>query len=130
MKNKYSIHKFLIISIFILIKLSYAAEPKQAYEKMRDLSLELRCMVCQNQSLFDSDSELAEDLKLLIYEKFKNGESKKEIKQFLVERYGEFILFKPKLNISNILLWLAPIFSLFFLCLIGFKKLTFKENKK
>ena len=130
MTNIFLIKKINLILIFIYISFSYSKDYDAAYEKMRNLSLELRCMVCQNQSLLESDSELANDLKLLIYEKFKNGESNIEIKKFLVERYGEFILFKPMFNISNLLLWLAPIASLLLIGLVGFKKIVFKEMKK
>lgn len=130
MTSIFLIKKIILIFVFIYISFSYSKEYDPAYEKMRDLSLELRCLVCQNQSLLESDSELAKDLKSLIHEKFKNGESKKEIKKFLVERYGEFILFKPVLNISNLFLWLAPIASLLLIGLVGFRKIAFKENKK
>ena len=130
MTSIFLIKKMILLCIFILSSFSYSKEHDAAYEKMRDLSLELRCMVCQNQSLLESDSELAKDLKLLIYEKFKNGESNKEIKNFLVERYGEFILFKPVLNIANLFLWLAPIASVLLIGLVGFRKIAFKENKK
>lgn len=122
--------KNIIFFFTLFINSSFSIENDLFYEKMRDLSSELRCMVCQNQSLLDSDSELAKDLKLLIYEKFKNGESKKNIKIFLVERYGEFILFKPTLNTSNLFLWLAPIISLLLIGLLGFKKIVFKSKKK
>ena len=130
MTSIFLIKKMILVCIFILSSFLYSKEHDAAYEKMRDLSLELRCMVCQNQSLLESDSELAKDLKLLIYEKFKNGESNKEIKNFLVERYGEFILFKPVLNIANLFLWLAPIASVLLIGLVGFRKIAFKENKK
>jgi len=82
-------------------------EAKELYE-------ELRCLVCQNQSLLDSDAPLALDLKKLVSDKLEEGLSKEEIKEFLVERYGEFILLKPTFTIKNILLWVAPfIFVLF-----------------
>ena len=95
----------------------------------RQLASELRCMVCQNQSLLDSDSELASDIKKIIYEKLKEGKSIKEIKLFLVDRYGEFILFKPLFSYSNLLLWLAPILSFFVIGLVGFRKINLKIKK-
>ena len=121
---------FLILKSLLLTPLVFSNENKNELEvEFRKLSSELRCMVCQNQSLLDSDSELSKDLKMLIYEKLKNGESKEEIKKFLVDRYGEFILFKPLLNQTNFLLWIAPILSFLIIALIGFKK-TRINNKK
>ena len=121
---------FLILKSLLLTPLVFSNENKNELEvEFRKLSSELRCMVCQNQSLLDSDSQLAKDLKMLIYEKLKNGESKEEIKKFLVDRYGEFILFKPLLNQTNFLLWIAPILSFLIIALIGFKK-TRINNKK
>ena len=96
---------------------------------MRELASELRCVVCQNQSLLESDSELAADLKSLILEMFQEGKTKKEIKNFLVERYGEFILFRPSLNLNNLALWLAPVFSLLIVSLLAYRKLNFDKRK-
>ena len=67
-------------------------------------------------------------LKESIYEKLKEGQSKSEIKEFLVKRYGEFILFKPLFNISNFLLWLAPIFSFAIVAFLGFRKTIIKKK--
>ena len=121
---------FLILKSLLLTPLVFSNENKNELEvEFRKLSSELRCMVCQNQSLLDSDSELAKDLKMLIYEKLKNGESKEEIKKFLVDRYGEFILFKPLLNQTNFLLWIAPILSFLIIALIGFKKTRINNRK-
>jgi cytochrome c-type biogenesis protein CcmH len=76
--------------------------------RARTLSAELRCMVCQNQSIDDSDAPLARDIRLLVREKLKAGESDKAIIGFLVARYGNFILLKPPFNAETALLWLAP----------------------
>ena len=65
-------------------------------------------MTCQNQSVYDSDSDFAKDIKILVEDKFKEGLGEKEIKVFLTKRYGEYILFKPYFNIKNLLLWLFP----------------------
>ena len=97
---------------------------------MRELASELRCVVCQNQSLLESDSDLAKDLKRLILDMYLQGKSKNEIKSFLVDRYGEFILFKPKLNKSNIILWFAPIFSLLIIALLAYRYLNFNKREK
>ena len=76
--------------------------------RIRELTLELRCMTCQNQSVYDSDSEFANDIKIIVKEKFNEGLDEKEIKIFLTERYGEYILFKPYFNLKNLLLWIFP----------------------
>ncbi len=76
--------------------------------RIRELTLELRCMTCQNQSIYDSDSEFANDIKIIVKEKFNEGMDEKEIKIFLTDRYGEYILFKPYFNLKNLLLWIFP----------------------
>jgi cytochrome c-type biogenesis protein CcmH len=76
--------------------------------RARGLSKELRCMVCQNQSIDDSDAPLARDLRLLVREHLKSGESDQQVMEFLVARYGDFVLLKPPFNWHTALLWLGP----------------------
>ena len=76
--------------------------------RARDLSRELRCMVCQNQSIDDSEAPLARDLRLLVRERIAAGDSDGQVIDFLVARYGEFVLLKPRLNPHTLLLWLLP----------------------
>ena len=76
--------------------------------RARDLSRELRCMVCQNQSIDDSEAPLARDLRLLVRERIAAGDSDAQVIDFLVARYGEFVLLKPQLNSHTWLLWLLP----------------------
>jgi cytochrome c-type biogenesis protein CcmH len=76
--------------------------------RARVLSRELRCMVCQNQSIDDSDAPLARDLRVLVRERLTSGDSDSEVVDFLVARYGEFVLLKPRLTWHNALLWLTP----------------------
>jgi cytochrome c-type biogenesis protein CcmH len=76
--------------------------------RARDLSRELRCMVCQNQSIDDSEAPLARDLRLLVRERIASGDSDAQVLDFLVARYGEFVLLKPRLNPHTWLLWLLP----------------------
>jgi cytochrome c-type biogenesis protein CcmH len=76
--------------------------------RARALSQELRCMVCQNQSIDDSDAPLAKDLRVLVRERLTAGDSDNQVTDFLVSRYGEFVLLKPRLNLHTILLWAAP----------------------
>jgi cytochrome c-type biogenesis protein CcmH len=80
--------------------------------RARDLSRELRCMVCQNQSIDDSEAPLARDLRLLVRERIAAGDSDAEVMDFLVARYGEFVLLKPRLRSHTLLLWLLPPFAL------------------
>jgi len=76
--------------------------------RARDLSRELRCMVCQNQSIDDSEAPLARDLRLLVRERIAAGDSDAQVIDFLVARYGEFVLLKPRFKPHTLLLWLLP----------------------
>jgi cytochrome c-type biogenesis protein CcmH len=80
--------------------------------RARALSRELRCMVCQNQSIDDSDAPLARDLRLLVRERIAAGDSDAQVLDFLVARYGQFVLLKPRLGGATLLLWLVPPFVL------------------
>jgi cytochrome c-type biogenesis protein CcmH len=92
----------------------YAVQPDEIMSdpakelRARDLSRELRCMVCQNQSIDDSEAPLARDLRLLVRERITAGDSDAQVIDFLVARYGEFVLLKPRLNPHTLLLWLLP----------------------
>ena len=77
--------------------------------RARALSAELRCMVCQNQSIDDSNAELARDLRLLVRERLKNGDSDQAVIDYVVSRYGEFVLLNPRLRGETLLLWGAPV---------------------
>ena len=96
-------------------------------QKVKKLTLELRCMTCQNQSIYDSDAEFSNDIKKIVKRKLQEGESERDIKKFLVERYGEYILFRPLMNYNNIFLWSFP----FILLVIGlfFVLIKSKGNK-
>jgi cytochrome c-type biogenesis protein CcmH len=95
---------------------AYAVQPDEIMSdstqeaRARDLSRELRCMVCQNQSIDDSEAPLARDLRLLVRERIAAGDSDAQVLDFLVARYGEFVLLKPRLNSHTWLLWfLTPL---------------------
>lgn len=77
-------------------------------ERARNLSRELRCMVCQNQSIDDSDAPLARDLRLLVRERLTAGDSDKQVLDFLTTRYGDFVLLNPPVNAKTLLLWVLP----------------------
>lgn len=76
--------------------------------RARALSRELRCMVCQNQSIDDSDAPLARDLRILVRERLQAGDSDRQVIDFLTDRYGDFVLLKPRLNARTALLWSLP----------------------
>ena len=92
------------------VVMSEIALPKvKLEERARDLGRELRCPVCQNQSIEDSDADLARDLRLIIRQKLRAGETNKQIVDFVVARYGEFVLLDPPVNSKTIFLWIAPV---------------------
>jgi cytochrome c-type biogenesis protein CcmH len=83
--------------------------PDPAQEaKAREIFRDVRCMVCQNESIDDSDAELAHDLRQIVREQVKAGRDEAEIKSFLTDRYGEFVLLTPSFSTGNLLLWLGP----------------------
>ena len=96
--------------------------------RIREISQNVRCLVCQNQSIDESNSELAKDLKILIKEKIILGDSDKEIYGFLKERYGDYILLKPPLNLNTVILWFLPFIILMFGSILIFK--IIKSNKR
>jgi len=111
--------RLLILPFLLLVSaVSFAVEPDEVLSdpgleaRARALSTELRCVVCQNQSIDDSNAPLARDLRLLLRERLTAGDSDEEVKQFLVERYGAFVLLKPPFDGRTILLWLLPLIVL------------------
>jgi cytochrome c-type biogenesis protein CcmH len=108
----------ILLCAFLLVALTstatFAVQPDEIMSdpakeaRARDLSRELRCMVCQNQSIDDSEAPLARDLRLLVRERIAAGDSDAQVVDFLVARYGEFVLLKPRLNPHTWLLWLLP----------------------
>jgi cytochrome c-type biogenesis protein CcmH len=76
--------------------------------RAREISSELRCLVCQNQSIDESDAPLAKDLRVLVRERLKAGDGDAEVRNFIVQRYGEFVLLKPSFGLHTALLWLGP----------------------
>ena len=84
-------------------------ESQQQQDRFDKLTQELRCLVCQNQNLADSDAPLAHDLRREVHTMLQTGQSNEQIKQFMVERYGDFVLYRPPVQINTYLLWLAPL---------------------
>ena len=130
---------FIIILSICLIQFlsnkSYAIEPdevlkdKKQEARARIISQNIRCMICQNQSIDDSEAPLAKDLRILIRNKVKNGKKDDEIYKFLADRYGDFILLNPPLKLSTLALWFLPfIFFLIGIVTIFIHNKKFKKN--
>src|SRR5713226_7788722 len=98
---------FLFAAV-ILAKEAQPAEDPQIEQRMRALTQQLRCLVCQNETLADSQADLAEDLRKQIREQMKAGKSDQEIIGFLTQRYGDFVLYRPPVKPSTYLLWFGP----------------------
>ncbi|MDX2308451.1 MAG: cytochrome c-type biogenesis protein [Hyphomicrobium sp.] len=81
-------------------------------KRARAISADLRCLVCQNQSIDDSDAPLAKDLRILVRERLVAGETDEEVRAYIVDRYGDFVLLKPPFNAKTLILWLAPMLIL------------------
>ena len=119
---------FIILQIFTAN--TSAVDPdeflqdKKQEERAREISNNVRCLVCQNQNIDDSSSELAKDLRILIRKKIKEGNSDEDIYKFLTDRYGDFVLLKPPFKFSTLLLWILP----FVFFLLGFF-VIFKHHK-
>ena len=126
---------FIIIAIICLTqffsKNCFAVEPDEILQnqkqelRARDISKNIRCMICQNQSIDESNAPLAKDLRILIRNKIKEGKKDEEIYKFLTDRYGDFILLKPPLKLNTVALWFLP----FVFFIIGIF-IVFVHNKK
>jgi cytochrome c-type biogenesis protein CcmH len=88
--------------------LALAQEDPALEKRVRELSSELRCLVCQNQTLADSNAPLAVDLRNQVREQLKSGKSERDVIAFLVARYGDFVLYRPPLQANTVLLWIGP----------------------
>jgi cytochrome c-type biogenesis protein CcmH len=105
---------FLTLVITLASLAVFAQEPmvfenQQQQDRFDQLTQELRCLVCQNQNLADSDAPLAHDLRREVHEMLMSGQSNEQIKKFLVDRYGDFVLYRPPVQQNTYLLWLAPL---------------------
>ena len=115
----------------MLLSNSYSVEPDEILQnpkqelRARNISKYIRCMVCQNQSIDESDAPLAKDLRILIRNQIKDGKNDEEIYKFLTDRYGDFILLKPAFKLNTLALWLLP----FVFVLVGIF-IVFFHNKK
>ncbi len=124
--------RWLLVIILLLPCLAVAEEARpladnpQVEARLKHLAVELRCLVCQNQTLADSDAPLAEDLRREIREMIAKGMSDQDIIDFLVARYGDFVLYRPPLKATTALLWLGP----FLLLIAGATTLVFVLRRR
>ena len=137
MMKKIFLFIFIIFLGHFFTNTLYAVEPDEILKnqeqeiRARKISKNIRCIICQNQSIDESDAPLAKDLRILIREKIKNGKTNDEIYDFLTERYGDFILLKPAFKLNTFLLWLLPfIFLAIGIFFIFFHNKKYKEVKK
>ncbi|MFS8111518.1 cytochrome c-type biogenesis protein CcmH [Rhizobium jaguaris] len=105
---------YLALALLFVAAPAFAVNPdevlpdKALEARARSISAELRCMVCQNQSIDDSNADLARDLRLLVRKRLVNGDTDQQVLDYIVSRYGEFVLLKPRLSEKTMLLWGAP----------------------
>ena len=129
MTKNFILNKFILIVVVIIISQfflinCYSVEPEEILQdtnqefRARNISKNIRCMVCQNQSIDESNAPLAKDLRILIRNKIKKGQDDDEIYKFLTERYGDFILLKPPFKLNTLALWFLPFVFLLFGVLI------------
>lgn len=117
----------LIFAIIIWSPPGHAVNPDEILkdpaleERAREISKGLRCLVCQNQSIDDSDASLAKDLRVLVRDRLTSGDTDEEVVTYVVSRYGDFVLLKPPFNAATLLLWIGP----FLLALIGLIAIIF-----
>ena len=124
--------RIALIIIFFITTFYNLGNLFSSTDSSRELNLfkEIRCLVCQSQTIHESNSELAEDIKLLIREQISEGKTDDEIKQFLVEKYGEWVLMTPRFNQYTYLLWGSPlIIFIFGFWFLSNKVRRLKENK-
>tara|TARA_B110001454_G_C12676623_1_gene416141 strand:- start:353 stop:721 length:369 start_codon:yes stop_codon:yes gene_type:complete len=120
-----------IIKIFLVIFLSIGFSPLKSDEKTDELKNKIlknvRCLICQGQSVYDSESDFAFSIKLIVKKKINEGLSEEAIYQFLKEKYGDWILYEPQLNKNTYILWLLPILLFLFGGVIIFRKLNIQK---
>ena len=114
-----------LMTLMFLASMAFAVEPHEILpdnaleERARDISKGLRCPVCQNESIDESSAQIAADLRVLVRERLVAGDSDREVVDFVVARYGEFVLLKPSISGVNLLLWAIPPLMLFAALVIG-----------
>ena len=117
--------RFFLITIFLFPLSSINADE---YDKRNKITKNLRCLICQGQSVYDSDSEFANSMKILVDQKLAEGLSENQIYDYFKSKYGEWILYDPELNKNTYILWLLPILIFLLGGAIIYKRLIVKKN--
>jgi len=117
-----------ILKIFMIIFLSIGFSQSKSDEKSDEIKSKIlkniRCLICQGQSVYDSESDFASSIKLIVEKKINEGSNEEQIYEFLREKYGDWIIFDPKLNKNTYILWLLPLLLFLFGGAIIFKRLN------
>ena len=123
-----------ILKVFIIIFLSIGFSNLKSDEKNNEIKSKIlkniRCLICQGQSVYDSESEFASSIKLIVDRKINEGLDDKEIYEFLREKYGDWVIFDPQLNKNTYVLWLLPLLLFLFGGAIIYKKMKINKNNK
>ena len=126
----YQINKIFSLIVIILLNISTinltSAKEISDEKKFAEITKILRCMTCQNQTIYESETEFSKQIKKEILDQLKNNRSKAQIIDFMVERYGDYILLKPQFNKRNLILWILP----FLLLMISFSIFVYKLKKR
>jgi len=120
----------IIVLIFVLLASSTTYSETIKKEDELEIFKNLRCLVCQGQSIAESNSDFAQTLKLVVKDKVDSGMSSEEIYEFLASKYGDWIVYKPRINLQNILLWVIPYIVLIFGGIIIYMMLKNRRNSK
>jgi cytochrome c-type biogenesis protein CcmH len=123
MKNKLFI--LILIGLFFSINNSYSKEDH--LDELKKISKNIRCLICQGQSIDDSNSDFAINIKYVILKKLNEGSSEDEIYDFLKSKYGDWIVYKPEFKLYNLLLWLIPYFIFFIGGILIYQKIFQKK---
>jgi cytochrome c-type biogenesis protein CcmH len=132
------IYQFFILNLLVIFFSSfvyasnadlYSFNSSQQAQQFKNMSEELRCLVCQNQNIADSNAPLAKDLRTQVYKMIMQGKSNEEIKNYLVARYGNFILFKPPVTQATYILWFWPLIALLIALALISKLCKFTKTK-
>ena len=116
-----------LASVVVLANESYQFDSLEQEQLYRDVISELRCPKCQNQSISDSDAELSEDLRFIVYQKLKAGDDKQAILDYMQKRYGDFVLYNPPVSPKNYLLWFMPVIVFILIISVLIKKVWRRE---
>ena len=114
--------KYILLIFFFILSFQKLSIANNISFEVNKISKNLRCLICQGQSVYDSQSDFALSMKKLIKNKLENGESEKQIYEYLKNKYGEWIVYDPEFNIKNLMLWIFPLILFIFGGLLIYRK--------